>query len=33
MNRTDWAPEFSARFARHADELKWLYCGFGGKRF
>ena len=26
MNRTDWAPEFSARFARHADELKWLYC-------
>ncbi|MBQ9198197.1 MAG: amylosucrase [Clostridia bacterium] len=26
MNRTDWAPEFAARFARHEDELKWLYC-------
>jgi len=26
MNRTDWAKEFSARFSRHEDELKWLYC-------
>ena len=26
MNRTDWAPEFASRFARHEDELKWLYC-------
>ena len=21
-----WAPEFTARFERHYDELKWLYC-------
>ena len=26
MNRTDWANEFACRFARHEDELKWLYC-------
>ena len=26
MDRQDWAPEFSARFARHEDELKWLFC-------
>ena len=26
MNKTNWEPEFEARFQRHADELKWLYC-------
>ena len=26
MDRKEWAPEFSQRFARHEDELKWLYC-------
>ncbi len=26
MNRTAWDTAFSARFDRHADELKWLYC-------
>ena len=26
MNRQDWAEEFRARFDRHEDELKWLYC-------
>ena len=25
MDRTQWAPEFTARFRRHEDELKWLY--------
>ncbi len=25
MNRS-WEAEFTARFQRHADELKWLYC-------
>ena len=25
MNRS-WKVEFAARFQRHADELKWLYC-------
>ena len=26
MDRTAWDATFSARFGRHADELKWLYC-------
>ena len=26
MNRADWTQEFANRFARHEDELKWLYC-------
>ena len=26
MNKSAWTPEFAARFARHEDELKWLYC-------
>ena len=25
MDRTQWAPEFAARFHCHEDELKWLY--------
>ena len=25
MNTQDWKEEFAVRFARHADELKWLY--------
>ena len=25
MNMQDWKKEFAARFARHADELEWLY--------
>ena len=26
MNQTAWSSEFARRFARHSDELKWLYC-------
>ena len=26
MDRTAWDSTFAARFERHADELKWLYC-------
>ena len=26
MRKRDWDETFSARFARHEDELKWLYC-------
>ncbi len=26
MNKTAWDPIFATRFARHEDELKWLYC-------
>ncbi|MBR7187268.1 MAG: amylosucrase [Clostridia bacterium] len=26
MDRSAWNAEFSARFARHEDELRWLYC-------
>ncbi|MBQ6373991.1 MAG: amylosucrase [Clostridia bacterium] len=26
MDRNAWNGEFAARFARHEDELKWLYC-------
>lgn len=26
MNQTAWSSEFTRRFARHSDELKWLYC-------
>ena len=26
MNAQAWETEFATRFARHADELKWLYC-------
>ncbi|MGX8698990.1 MAG: alpha-amylase family protein, partial [bacterium] len=26
MERDNWTPEFARRFARHEDELKWLYC-------
>ncbi len=26
MDRTAWEQEFAERFARHEDELKWLYC-------
>jgi len=26
MDRTTWNSEFLARFSRHEDELKWLYC-------
>ena len=26
MKRSDWDEAFAARFARHEDELKWLYC-------
>ncbi len=26
MDRSNWTPEFCKRFARHEDELKWLYC-------
>ena len=26
MDKTAWDGEFAARFARHEDELKWLYC-------
>ena len=24
--KNHWMPEFAARFRRHEDELKWLYC-------
>ena len=26
MEREYWTPEFTARYVRHEDELKWLYC-------
>ena len=26
MNHPEWKQEFAARFRRHEDELKWLYC-------
>ena len=26
MDTSRWNGEFAARYARHADELKWLYC-------
>ena len=26
MEPSLWEPEFQARYARHSDELKWLYC-------
>lgn len=26
LNRNRWSKEFNARFDRHLDELKWLYC-------
>ncbi len=26
MDRNDWDAAFAGRFARHEDELKWLYC-------
>ena len=26
MTRKQWEPTFAARFARHEDELKWLFC-------
>ena len=26
MEREHWAQEFTARYLRHEDELKWLYC-------
>ena len=26
MKPSLWEPEFQARYARHSDELKWLYC-------
>lgn len=26
LKQERWSPEFSARYARHLDELKWLFC-------
>ena len=26
MEKSAWNTEFAARFQRHEDELKWLYC-------
>ena len=26
MDKSNWDQVFAARFARHEDELKWLYC-------
>ena len=25
LDQKNWEPEFAARFARHYDEMKWLY--------
>ena len=26
MDKSKWDATFAARFARHEDELQWLYC-------